>query len=94
MKFIVFPAKPPLPPSQTQLVERVNKANNEKPDFFQSLKVLMTNKPFLIHMVAYGINVAVFSALGTYLNQFTLAYFPVRQLHEKSVYLLKYKTFV
>lgn len=73
-----FPAKPPLPPSQTQLIERVNKANNEKPAFFKSLKELMTNKPFLIHMVAYGINVAVFSALGTYLNQFTLSYFPVR----------------
>lgn len=40
----------------------------------------MCNKPFLIHMVAFGISIAVFSALGTYLNQFTLSYFPVKCL--------------
>lgn len=28
-------------------------------------------------MVAYGINIGVFAAVGTFLNQFVLQYFPV-----------------
>lgn len=71
MILIDFPDKPPLPPSQAQLNER----NSERESFVKSLKVLLTNKAFLIHNLAYAINGSVLSALATFLNQFTLYYF-------------------
>ena len=37
--------------------------------------VLAKNVPFLIHVMAYGINIGVFSAIGTLLNQLILLYF-------------------
>lgn len=54
----------------------------------------MCNKPFLVHMVAYGINVAVFSAVGTYLNQYTLSYFPVSTYFFSSICLVRVDYFV
>lgn len=71
-----FPAHPPLPPSRIQLIER-NKGKFSNSEFFDSLKQLAKNKGFIIHSIAFGINVAVFSAISTLLNQFILFYFPV-----------------
>nr|CAI5840952.1 unnamed protein product [Callosobruchus analis] len=72
-----FPDQPPLPPSIAQAQLRVNKDKTEfkSSDFFQSIKQLFLNKGFLIHMCAYGINIGVFSAIGTLLSQFILQYF-------------------
>ncbi|XP_018571730.1 uncharacterized MFS-type transporter C09D4.1-like [Anoplophora glabripennis] len=70
-----FPAEPPLPPSNAQANLRQNKEEFSTKAFFLSIKKLFQNKPFVIHMVAYGINIAVFSAVGTLLSQFVLQYF-------------------
>lgn len=39
------------------------------------MKVLLSNKAFLMHTLAFGISGSVFSAVATFLNQFTLHYF-------------------
>ncbi|KAJ8967433.1 hypothetical protein NQ314_002881 [Rhamnusium bicolor] len=70
-----FPKQPLLPPSITQATLRENQEIFKTKTFFSSIKKLFLNKPFVIHMVAYGINLAVFSGVGTLLNQFILQYF-------------------
>ncbi|XP_018571724.1 uncharacterized MFS-type transporter C09D4.1-like [Anoplophora glabripennis] len=70
-----FSAEPPLPPSNAQANLRQNKEEFSTKAFFLSIKKLFQNKPFVIHMVAYGINIAVFSAVGTLWTQFVLQYF-------------------
>lgn len=70
-----FPSKPPLPPSQAQLNERNNKSSRNKENFASSLKTLLSNKAFLIHVLACGLNGSVLATIATFLNQFTLHYF-------------------
>ncbi|KAI4454467.1 major facilitator superfamily protein-related [Holotrichia oblita] len=73
--FIFFKAEPTLPPSIAQAKLRLNKSEFTNKEFLNSYKSLLTNKPFMVLMFAYGINIGVFAALGTMLNQFVLSYF-------------------
>lgn len=43
----------------------------------QFIKIFTQHKGFTLHSIAYGINIGVFAAIGTLLNQFVLEYFPV-----------------
>ncbi|EFA11809.1 uncharacterized MFS-type transporter C09D4.1 [Tribolium castaneum] len=70
-----FPKQPPKPPSITQVEERNRTENFSTKSFFQSILVLLKNVPFVIHVVAFGVNIGVFSAVGTLLNQLVLRYF-------------------
>jgi FLVCR family feline leukemia virus subgroup C receptor-related protein len=70
----VFKAEPPLPPSLAQAEQRAN----EDTDFVGSVKRLMTNRGYVLLMMSYGLNVGVFYAISTLLNQVVLLYFPVR----------------
>lgn len=72
---VYFQKEPPLPPSNAQAILRHQKEEFDTRLFFSSISNLFHNKGFLIHMVAYSINIAVFSAVGTLLNQFILQYF-------------------
>ncbi|XP_057667825.1 uncharacterized MFS-type transporter C09D4.1-like isoform X1 [Diorhabda carinulata] len=72
---IYFPKEPPLPPSNAQAKLRRQKEEFDTRLFFTSIVKLFRNKGFVIHMVAYSINIAVFSAVGTLLNQFILQFF-------------------
>nr|CAI5855693.1 unnamed protein product [Callosobruchus analis] len=74
-----FPEEPPYPPSQAKLEERENKDVVNFKVFIGSLKVLFKNKAFLIHAFSYGLNLAIYSAIGTLLNQFILNYFEEAQ---------------
>ncbi|XP_044259324.1 uncharacterized MFS-type transporter C09D4.1-like isoform X2 [Tribolium madens] len=65
--FVDFPARPATPP---------NIMKSEKIDFLKSLKNLFSNRSFDFHVVAFGINVAVFTSVSTLLNQFFLFHFP------------------
>lgn len=73
-----FPDEPPLPPSNVQAVLRENKVQFDTKVFFLSIKDLFLNTGFVIHLCGYGINIAVFSAIGTLLSQFILSFFEVR----------------
>lgn len=69
----VFQAAPKLPPSQAQAVNR----SAPSVPFATSVKNLVTNPRFMLLLVSYGINVGVFYAISTLLNQIVLVYYPV-----------------
>lgn len=69
---------------------RESKAEFDTKKFFASIKYLLTDKGFVIHMVAYGINIAVFSAVGTLLTQFILHFFEVSVV----AYLIHTNTYI
>lgn len=75
---LFFKSAPPLPPSPAQAVQRENTGSNE--NFFLSIKRLFTNVGYLLLLLSYGINVGIFYAISTLLNQIILVYFPG---HEK-----------
>ncbi|XP_066587374.1 uncharacterized MFS-type transporter C09D4.1-like isoform X2 [Prorops nasuta] len=70
---LFFKAAPPLPPSPAQAVQRENESNES---FFQSIKRLLTNTGYLLLLLSYGINVGIFYAISTLLNQIILEHFP------------------
>ncbi|CAH1958086.1 unnamed protein product [Acanthoscelides obtectus] len=72
-----FPEQPPKPPSLAQAALRSRNGSQQfrSRDFFGSIRMLLINKGFVVHMIAYGINIAAFSAIGTFLSQFVLQYF-------------------
>uniref|UniRef100_A0A1B6KB51 Choline/ethanolamine transporter FLVCR1 n=1 Tax=Graphocephala atropunctata TaxID=36148 RepID=A0A1B6KB51_9HEMI len=70
-----FQGKPPLPPSPAQAVQR----NADSVPFGTSIKHLATNPAYVLLLVSYGINVGVFYAISTLLNQVLVAYFPGRE---------------
>ena len=70
----VFQAAPPLPPSPAQAT--IKAAEHE--GFFISVKRLSTNLAYMLLLTSYGINIAVFYAISTLLNQVVLKVFPVR----------------
>lgn len=69
---LLFKAEPPLPPSPAQAEQRANEDSN----FVGSVKRLMTNKGYLLLMMSYSLNVGVFYAISTLLNDVVLKYFP------------------
>jgi FLVCR family feline leukemia virus subgroup C receptor-related protein len=69
----VFKAEPPLPPSPAQAEQRANEDSN----FVGSVKRLMTNKGYVLLMMSYSLNVGVFYAISTLLNDVVLRYFKV-----------------
>ncbi|KAG8312594.1 hypothetical protein J6590_020514 [Homalodisca vitripennis] len=71
----VFQGKPPLPPSPAQAVQR----NAESVPFATSIKHLATNPAYVLLLVSYGINVGVFYAISTLLNQIFVAHFPGKE---------------
>ncbi|KAI4502025.1 hypothetical protein M0802_002707 [Mischocyttarus mexicanus] len=70
---LFFKAQPPLPPSPAQAVQRENESSE---DFIQSVKRLLTNVGYLLLLFSYAINVGIFYAISTLLNQIILEYFP------------------
>ncbi|KRT84581.1 membrane transporter, partial [Oryctes borbonicus] len=74
--FFFFKAEPEIPPSIAQAKLRRDKVDFTTKEFLGSYKSLLTNKPFLVLTMAYGINIGVFAGVCTILNQFILAYFP------------------
>ncbi|KAK9888911.1 hypothetical protein WA026_001132 [Henosepilachna vigintioctopunctata] len=68
---LFFRSKPPTPPSYAQAQQQ--EENREA--FFESLKRLLKNRPYLLLLTAYGINVGIFYAISTLLNQIILQYY-------------------
>ncbi|PNF35121.1 Feline leukemia virus subgroup C receptor-related protein 2 [Cryptotermes secundus] len=69
---LLFKAEPPLPPSLAQAEQRAKEDTN----FVGSVKRLVTNRGYVLLMMSYGLNVGVFYAISTLLNQVVLIYFP------------------
>ncbi|VEN49002.1 unnamed protein product [Callosobruchus maculatus] len=68
---LFFKSAPPTPPSYA-----VAQQNEETVDFKASLMRLVNNRSYMLLLSAYGINVGVFYAISTLLNQIVLHYYP------------------
>ncbi|KAF2893536.1 hypothetical protein ILUMI_12647 [Ignelater luminosus] len=70
---IFFKAEPPTPPSHAQLQTQANEG--ESVNFIQSIKRLLINPAYMLLLTAYGINVGIFYAISTLLNQIILTHY-------------------
>lgn len=78
--FLVFKEAPPTPPSMAQI-----HANEEESiNFLGSIKSLLLNRSYVLLLIAYGINVGIFYAISTLLNQIVLIYYPVSVFLQKN----------
>lgn len=68
-----FEKEPPLPPS----LARYSASSSEPQNYSQSIKKIMRNRNYIILFITYGINVGVFYAMSTLLNQTVLIHFEV-----------------
>uniref|UniRef100_A0A3Q3VKJ6 Major facilitator superfamily (MFS) profile domain-containing protein n=1 Tax=Mola mola TaxID=94237 RepID=A0A3Q3VKJ6_MOLML len=71
---IVFQEKPAIPPTQAQA-----QARNIPPEGYSytaSVLRLLRNKPFMLLVVSYGLNVGSFYAISTLLNRMIIEHYP------------------
>ncbi|XP_040916556.1 feline leukemia virus subgroup C receptor-related protein 2 isoform X4 [Toxotes jaculatrix] len=76
---IVFQEKPEIPPSQSQA-----QARNMAPDEYSytaSILRLLCNKPFMLLVVSYGLNVGCFYAVSTLLNRMIIEHYPGEEVN-------------
>ncbi|XP_053659854.1 feline leukemia virus subgroup C receptor-related protein 2-like [Anopheles marshallii] len=74
MVIAVFKSEPPFAPSHVQALQRTMKPRRK--DYWPSVGRLLKDDNYLILVIAYGINVGLFNAFSTLLNQIVLNYFP------------------
>uniref|UniRef100_A0A182MYU5 Major facilitator superfamily (MFS) profile domain-containing protein n=1 Tax=Anopheles dirus TaxID=7168 RepID=A0A182MYU5_9DIPT len=74
MVIAVFKSEPPFAPSHIQALQRTMKPRRK--DYWPSVARLLKDENYLILVIAYGINVGLFNAFSTLLNQIVLNYFP------------------
>uniref|UniRef100_A0A182RD22 Major facilitator superfamily (MFS) profile domain-containing protein n=1 Tax=Anopheles funestus TaxID=62324 RepID=A0A182RD22_ANOFN len=74
MVIAVFKSEPPFAPSHVQALQRTMKPRRK--DYWPSVARLLKDDNYLILVIAYGINVGLFNAFSTLLNQIVLNYFP------------------
>lgn len=72
----VFKNAPDTPPSYAAAQQE----KGEEINFLASLKNLVKNRSYMFLLNAYGINVGIFYAISTLLNQIILQYYPVSVL--------------
>ncbi|CAK1601579.1 unnamed protein product [Parnassius mnemosyne] len=68
---LFFKAAPPSSPSAA-----ADLGSSLDSNFLQSIKKLLTNRNYILLLISYGLNVGVFYALSTLLNQVVLTYYP------------------
>ena len=69
--FSGFQAAPPLPPATSRSSAEASTS------YYGSIKRMVTDGSYMLLLVTYGLNVGVFYAMSTLLNQVVLSYFPV-----------------
>lgn len=74
MVIAVFKSAPQFAPSHVQALQRTMKMKKE--DYWPAVGRLLQHDNFLILVIAYGINVGIFNAFSTLLNQIVVNYFP------------------
>jgi FLVCR family feline leukemia virus subgroup C receptor-related protein len=75
VKYLVFQAAPPLPPSSEEALRIQTESEGES--FFLGVRKLLKNRGFILLLITYGVAVSVINSLGTLLNELILTYFPV-----------------
>ncbi|XP_062857126.1 heme transporter FLVCR2 isoform X2 [Trichomycterus rosablanca] len=79
MVVMVFQERPALPPSQSQAAARL--IPQESYSYFSSILRLIRNKPFILLIISYGLNVGCFYAVGTLLNQMIIQHHPGEEVN-------------
>lgn len=94
---LVFKEEPKLPPSAARALLKGSRIEN-KESFIEPLKRLFKNKCFLLLFNAHGLNVGVYNATATLLNQLYVLHFPVcmhiRILHHNKIKIKKQLKFL
>ncbi|XP_055603517.1 feline leukemia virus subgroup C receptor-related protein 2 [Uranotaenia lowii] len=72
---VFFKAAPPTPPSAAQEATKNPNPLQSSP-FLHSIKRLMLNRNYILLLISYGMNVGVFYAISTLLNQIVLTHYP------------------
>jgi FLVCR family feline leukemia virus subgroup C receptor-related protein len=75
VKYLVFRAAPPLPPSPEEALRLQAEGGSES--FFLGVRKLLKNRGFILVLMTYGLAVALINSLSTLLNELILTYFPV-----------------
>ncbi|XP_077395108.1 choline/ethanolamine transporter flvcr2a isoform X7 [Festucalex cinctus] len=76
---IVFQEKPELPPTQAQAQARC--IPPESYSYLASIQRLVRNKPFMLLVVSYGLNVGCFYAVSTLLNRMIIEHYPGEEMN-------------
>uniref|UniRef100_A0AAY4B4I5 Choline/ethanolamine transporter FLVCR1 n=1 Tax=Denticeps clupeoides TaxID=299321 RepID=A0AAY4B4I5_9TELE len=76
---IVFQERPDLPPTQAQAAARCIPPGEYS--YMASIVRLARNKPFILLIISYGLNVGCFYAVGTLLNQMIIAHYPGQEVN-------------
>ncbi|XP_038110765.1 feline leukemia virus subgroup C receptor-related protein 2 [Culex quinquefasciatus] len=74
MVIAVFKSNPQFAPSHVQALQRTMKPSLK--DYWPAVGRLLQHDNYLILVIAYGINVGIFNAFSTLLNQIVINYFP------------------
>lgn len=88
MMFAFKQDEPEIPPSCIEALRRDKVIQNEDYDkrrFWKSLKMLMSNKNFIMLFLGFGLNIGVFNAFSTILNSIIVHYFPVSISCDKNI---------
>ncbi|KAK3563779.1 hypothetical protein QTP86_034504 [Hemibagrus guttatus] len=76
---IVFQDKPPIPPSQAQVA--MQNMPSQDYSYLASIRRLLCNKPFVLLIITYGLNVGCFYAVSTLLNRMIIDYYPGEEVN-------------
>nr|XP_061824728.1 heme transporter FLVCR2-like isoform X1 [Nerophis lumbriciformis] len=76
---IVFQEKPELPPTQAQAQARC--IPPEQYSYVGSIWRLLCNKPFMLLVLSYGLNVGCFYAVSTLLNRMIIEHYPGEEVN-------------
>ncbi|XP_067312358.1 heme transporter FLVCR2 [Pseudorasbora parva] len=75
----VFQDKPDMPPSLAQVALR--EMPTEHNSYMASIARLLSNKPFIILLISYGLNVGCFYAVSTLLNRMIIEHYPGEEVN-------------
>ncbi|CAL1575254.1 unnamed protein product [Knipowitschia caucasica] len=76
---LVFQDKPELPPSQAQAQAR--SIHPDEYSYTASILRLLKNKPFMLLVLSYGLNVGCFYAVSTLLNRIIVEHYPGEEVN-------------
>ncbi|KAM4712849.1 choline/ethanolamine transporter flvcr2b isoform 1-T1 [Anableps anableps] len=75
----VFQERPKLPPTQAQATART--IPPEEYSYIASILRLLRNKPFVLLIISYGLNVGCYYAVGTLLNRMIIEHYPGEEVN-------------
>ncbi|XP_072217961.1 choline/ethanolamine transporter flvcr2b isoform X3 [Leuresthes tenuis] len=75
----VFQERPKIPPTQAQATAR--SIPPEQYSYMVSILRLLRNKPFILLIITYGLNVGCFYAVGTLLNRMIIEHYPGEEVN-------------